>query len=267
MHGAAVRRGVVAVGQRACAARRCAELILAVVVASCSTASAPARPDRDADRVPDTADNCIDVSNPSQADTDADGVGDACEVSQTVIHDEYFHPTSWREEAVQAAGGASSVAVQGAGELGNGGFYRRMTHQHPPGSAITVAHRLLGLTFDPATQGEVVSLDVEFDAALVSPVAPATTVEHALVVFQNGVVYTHPLVAIAANQWIPFFADSLVGADFRDAAGRTPNMSRTGDTLHFGYLRRTTHQGSGDLTVVHTIANLFVFIRSRPGPE
>lgn len=244
-----------------------AGLILALVALSCSPATAPSRRDGDADRVPDVSDNCIDVSNPSQADTDADGIGDACEITQTVIHDEFFHPTSWREEAVEATGGATSDAVQGAGELGNGGFYRRMTHQHPAGSSITLVHRLLGPTFDPATQGEVVSLDVEFDAALVSPAAPAATVEHALVVFQNGEVYAHPLVAIVANQWIPFFAESLVVADFRDAMGRTPDMSSNGATLHFGYRRRSTHQESGDLTVVHTIGNLYLFIRSRPGPE
>ena len=99
------------------------------------------------------------------------------------------------------------------------------------------------------------------------PAAPAATVEQALVVFQNGAVYTHPLAAIVANQWIPFFAESLVVADFRDAMGRTPDMSRNGAVLYFGYRRRSTHQGSGDLTVVHTIGNLYVFIRSRPGPE
>ena len=247
-----------------------AGLILALVALSCSPAAAPSQPDRDADQVLDASDNCIDVSNPSQADTDADGIGDACEITQTVIRDEFFHPTSWREESVEAAGGATSEAVQGAGELGNGGFYRRMTHQHPAGggSSITVFHRLLGPTFDPATQGEVVSLDVEFDAALASPAAPAATVEHALVVFQNGEVYAaQPLAAIVANQWIPFFAESLVVADFRDAMGRTPDMSRNGALLYFGYRRRSTHQGSGDLTVVHTFGNLLVFIRSRPGPE
>jgi hypothetical protein len=38
-----------------------------------------AGPDRDADRHPDTRDNCPDVENPDQTDSDRDGVGDACE--------------------------------------------------------------------------------------------------------------------------------------------------------------------------------------------
>jgi hypothetical protein len=130
-----------------------------------------------------------------------------------------------------------------------------------------VFHRLLGPTFDPATEGEVVLLDVEFDAALIEPTAPAATVEQALVVFQGDGVYTHPLAAIVANQWIPFVAESLVVADFRDALGRTPDMSRNGAVVYFGIRRRSTHQATGDLTVVHTIGDLYVFIRSRPGPE
>lgn len=85
--------------------------------------------------------------------------------------------------------------------------------------------------------------------------------------FQNEEVYTHPLGAIVANQWIPFFAESLVVADFRDAMGRTPDMSRNGALVYFGIRRRSTHQATGDLTVIHTIGNLYVFIRSRPGPE
>ena len=86
--------------------------------------------------------------------------------------------------------------------------------------------------------------------------------------FQKGEVYAaDPLSAIVANQWIPFVAESLVVADFRDAMGRTPDMSRNGALLYFGYRRRSTHQASGDLTVVHTIGNLYVFMRSRPGPE
>jgi microcompartment protein CcmK/EutM len=43
-------------------------------------------PDRDGDRVPDSADNCPDVPNPGQGDEDRDGVGDVCDNCPLVVN-------------------------------------------------------------------------------------------------------------------------------------------------------------------------------------
>jgi hypothetical protein len=243
--------------------------ILAVamtVILGCSDDS-PTASDRDSDGVADQSDNCRDVPNPSQSDTDGDGVGDACEVTQTVVHDEYFHPTSWEIAGVSAIGGATHVAVQGSGELGNGGFYRRMTHDEPPGSGIRVAHRLLGFEFDHAAQGEIVAMDVEFDAAIVAPVARDEAVSQEVVLLQNGRTYAHAFAPIVANRWVPFVAENLAAADFRDSLGLAPDWSNTAPSWRLGYRRATINSLSEPESVVHTLANLNVFIWSRPGAE
>ncbi|HZL85033.1 MAG TPA: hypothetical protein VFD07_06600 [Candidatus Krumholzibacteria bacterium] len=193
--------------------------------------------------------------------------GDACEITQIVVHDEFFHPTSWQVDSVEAVGGATQVAVQGSGELGNSGFYRRMTHEHPVGSSITVVHRLLGFEFEPSSQGEIVAIDAEFDAALVAPTAPQAQVEHALVFFQDGEIYARAYAPIVANQWTIYIAENLTAADFRDALGRSPDWSKGGTTLRFGFRRRSMTEPGVTTTAVHTMANLNLFIRVRPGPE
>jgi hypothetical protein len=249
---------------------RCRSIRIALVylahlaVLGCSDDS-PTVPDSDSDGVPDQADNCWDVGNPSQTDTDGDGIGDACEVTQTLVHDEYFHPTSWEVVAVDSTGGATQVSVQGSGELGNSGFYRRMTHELPPATSIVVTHRLLGAGFEPAAQGEIVAIDAEFDVALVSPQAPQAQVEHSLVIFQDGEVYERGFSPIVANQWTPFIAENLSASDFRNGQRQSPLWSRAGTSLAFGFRRRTTNAGTDTATVVHTIANLNLYIRSRPG--
>jgi len=227
----------------------------------------PTVPDADSDGVPDRSDNCPDVANSSQVDTDGDRIGDACEVTQTLVHDEYFHPTSWEVFAVDSAGGATQVAVQGSGELGNSGFYRRMTHQHPPGSSIRVTHRLLGAEFDPATQGEIVAIDAEFDVALGSPPAAQAQVGQSLVVFQDGEIYEFPMAPIVANSWSPCIAEHLSASDFRNSQHQSPLWTRAGTPLTFGFGRRTTNVSDTSSTIVHTIANLNLYIRSRPGAE
>ena len=231
------------------------------------TDDSPTAPDGDSDGIPDASDNCPDTANASQADQDGDGTGDACEITQIVVHDELFHPTSWQVDSVVAAGGATQVAVQGSGELGNSGFYRRMTHEHPVGSAITAVHRLLGFEFEPSSQGEIVAIDLEFDAALVAPMAPQAQVEHAWVVFQDGEIYARAFAPIVYNLWTNFHAENLTAADFRNALGRSPDWSRSGTALRFGFRRRSMSEAGVNTTVVHTIANLNLFVRSRPGPE
>lgn len=229
--------------------------------------SSPTAPNADGDGIPDHTDNCPQLANASQADLDGDGIGDACEIALTVIHDEFFHPTSWRVFSVDSSGGASHVAVQGSGELGNSGFYRRMTHEHALGSSIAVVHELLGQVFDPETQGEIVELDAEFDAALVSPPEPRAAVLHALVVMQEGSVYAHAYAPIARNQWLTFLGEKLTAADFRNELGQSPDWTRAGTTPSFGIRRTTLNAQADSVLIVHTMANLNLFVRSRPGAE
>jgi hypothetical protein len=116
-------------------------------------------------------------------------------------------------------------------------------------------------------QGEIVAIDAEFDAALVSPPAPPARVEHSLVIFQDGEAFERAFAPIVANPWSPYIAENLVATDFRSAHGTSPRWSRAGTALTFGFRRRTTNAGGVPTTIVHTLANLNLYIRSRPGAE
>lgn len=79
-------------------------------VESCQSQPEAPCPDRDADGVCDSADNCPELENPSQADSDGDGRGDTCD-------EEDLSPTL----SLPKVAATSPVCLQGSGGMGRSG--------------------------------------------------------------------------------------------------------------------------------------------------
>lgn len=230
---------------------------------NCYDVANPDQADPDGDELGSACDNCPDVSNIDQTDSDGDGHGDACEITRTIITDELFHPTSWEVFAVEATNGATQTAVQADGEANNLSFYRRMVHLMPGQAIIEVTHRMLGVQFDPATQGDIVSIDAEWDVALLDGPEGAQ-VEQGWVVFQGGDVFLQVYPSFTFRTWTTFTSLNMGETNFSNEHGERPDFSRQGGPIQFGYWRRTTNPGTTDMAVAHGMDAILLSIVSLP---
>jgi len=155
--------------------------------------------------------------------------------------DGQFDPADWEAAVVYVGnGGDYGVDMQDTG--GNPGAFLRTrldvnAHSGPEVRTSTVVFfRRIGLEYDPATQGEIASLDYTEDAIMLSGSVQST----GLVVWQDGRAYRTIVTEFRQTTWE---GESLAGVLAEDLFGWVeqrdihPDFSESGSPLEFGFFR------------------------------
>jgi hypothetical protein len=167
-----------------------------------------------------------------------------------ILFDGTFNNSDWSAALLQNAGGTASFTAGQVPTGGNPGAYREVHHTYGGGN-ITVTHTYTPVTYDPATQGAIGSIDYSWDLWQDSPsVGPGAQVAYRVMVKQGGVFFgSEPQDLINNNAtWRHFFRTGLVATDFERIVGPGPNnpdFSAAGGVLQFGYMSRNTNPIGG----------------------
>ena len=140
---------------------------------------------------------------------------------------------------------------------GNPGGYRHMVHTLnintlPDFVTLFVQHRFTGATYDPATQGAIVSIDYSEDRQ------PTGAAYGSFLIVQNGLAYEAllPDATTPSNTWQAATLTNLRPSNFSPAPG--PNFSSSGATMQFGFVRGNSARVFS--TVSHDIDNWKVVV-------
>jgi hypothetical protein len=169
------------------------------------------------------------------------------------ISDDTFAETDWSATEVLDTSGSATFTTSQQLAGGNPDAYRQTTHSIPgAGQSIILSHVFSGAQHDPASSGVIESLDFSLDVRFVGGSEGTSQVGYQLVLVQDGNHYRAPLTAGAValgegngvpGTWSSFSFPGLSAADFTRLLGsgpETPDFSRTGTPLSFGYLTQNT---------------------------
>jgi hypothetical protein len=169
-------------------------------------------------------------------------VGAAAAQPVNLFNDTQLPTADWSAFIVSQGGGFSFGAGQ-ALSGGNPGAYRTITHASASGFTFgTVAH-VHAASWWPRRDGAITSLDLGVDVNCFNG-GTSGAVGFGLVVEQNGVVYFGPTFGAATGSgWrTDLRRTGLTAASFL-SAGQSPDFSRAGAPLHFGFF---TSNGTGN---------------------
>lgn len=168
---------------------------------------------------------------------------------------------------VNTSGGNFSSTHVSTG--GNPTDYRQTTHTYGNG-AIVVAHLNTQCSYNPQTQGALVSLGYSYDLRHFNPPA-GQAVAYRLLVFQNNTYYAGSVDSVFNDQWSTFSNTSLTATSFTKIAGTSsstnPDFSAAGQPITFGYITANSNPNFKTVsTRISGIDNWCVRTVSQPPP-
>jgi hypothetical protein len=183
--------------------------------------------------------------------------------AQVVFTDSTFNNADWNDALLTPPSVSGAICKASQDPVGNpSSLSRTTTHTYPVGQ-IDCAHlyrqSIPTSTYDPSTQGEIVSLSYSYDLInkgdLINNVQSAGGVAYSILIFQAGTYYYRlPNDGIAgpttSNTWTTFSGSNLTAASFTKLVGPSPNVnpdfSCKGSKIVFGYVTRNSNPNSGN---------------------
>ena len=149
------------------------------------------------------------------------------------ISDSAMSSTNWSEGYVTDGGAGEATTQQPAGGANDNGAYRETLLSVPGGYIfINVYHISNAFTYNPATFGDILTLDFAIDYK-----TDGNTVGQGFVVAQGANVWFGGYTGIATGgSWSGRTSIAMVAADFQGFFGATlPDFSANGAPITFGY--------------------------------
>jgi hypothetical protein len=179
--------------------------------------------------------------------------------------------SNWTTAKFADSEGTASFSTSQAASGGNPGSYWNVSQTYGPRAAtpsatIALAHLHNSFTWNPATQGVLNTVSVNFHADVFNHGA-SNAVALGLVLLQNGTYYTHFISAPSQGpSWTAYSATDINATDFSSGLDN-PNFSATGSLLEFGvYTSNGTALGSVSTTTTG-IDNVSLALNVTPIPE
>lgn len=134
-----------------------------------------------------------------------------------------FNPGDWTASVIAVTGGATQSNQQ-LGGGGNPAAHRMMTHTFPGPSQIAVFHQFVGAIYNPATQGEILSLDYAEDHIEFNPPFGGAAIGASPALLQSGVVFFGPDLTFTTTAWtsVSLTNDRLQHRAFREIPAAGP---------------------------------------------
>ena len=179
--------------------------------------------------------------------------------AELLLQDDFATGAQWLPVVSRNDQNAWTQTAQNRATGGNPDGFRRMVHTlttntAPDFSTLLVQHRYTGATYDPSTQGAIVSIDFSQDQQSVGAVYGS------FLIVQNGVAYeaVFPNGSVFEGPWHRVALNALQPANFSPAPG--PDFSATGGPMVFGFVRGNTARFA-PATTTHDVDNWRVLIR------
>lgn len=166
--------------------------------------------------------------------------------AQVTFQDGTWDAADWTTNVFFTSGNLGTGTADQTIVGGNPGSFRQVTHTIGTRPAqVALVHERAGATYDPQTQGAVVTIGFAFDAKTLSD--PGYGGQSAsLAVIQDDVVYCGPFFANGSAAWLGTSHTDLVATDFTVFMGvGQPDFSATGSTLRFGLVTSNTNPPNG----------------------
>jgi hypothetical protein len=174
------------------------------------------------------------------------------------ISDDAFLEGNWTTTEIADTGGNATFTTSQQLAGGDPGSFRQTTHSIPDAAqSIVLGHVFTGASFDPSASGPIESLEFGLDLRFVGGSVGTSQVGHQLLLSQAGSLYNALATAGAVAQgpgnglpgpWSSHSFSGLSASSFTLLSGNgpaTPDFSRAGGPIQFGYLTLNTSIDTG----------------------